>query len=160
MAKAFQFRLAAVETIRRRAQTLQRRSVAEAVRAEANVRERIDHLNADMRGSMAATVSTRQRGVVDVELLRLAHYRRGWLERRIEELDSELTRLSAVSAAQRAKLAETTKRLRVIEKLRQRQWDRHLLEERKQERAVMDEAAGQLYLRKRTARRNDMRCAS
>ena len=154
MAKVFRFRLAVVEKIRRREQTLQRRRVADAVRAQTAMQDRIGDLTADLSASVAATSISRQAGMVDVQLLRLSHFRRGWLERRIEESRAELSQRAAEVSTERSALATATQRLRVIEKLRERKWGGHQFEVRKEERAAMDEVAGQLFLRKRAEGRS------
>ena len=74
---------------------------------------------------------------------------RGWLKRKLSESNDELVRQQARLDYERARLTEVWKRLRVIEKLRDRQWERHLTGVAREERAVSDEAALQMYVRRR-----------
>ncbi len=59
----------------------------------------------------------------------------------------ESDRRQDVLTSKRAELAEATKQLRVIEKLRERQWQRHALEVKREEQSMSDEMAVTRYLR-------------
>jgi flagellar biosynthesis chaperone FliJ len=64
------------------------------------------------------------------------------------ESEGELAGKKAELEVKRARLAEAWKRLRAIEKLRDKQWARHCEEVRREERTVGDEVAVNLYVRR------------
>ena len=69
---------------------------------------------------------------------------------RVLDAETELGRQQTRLEQERAKLAEAARRLKVIEKLRERQWERHVFEERRAEQRENDEVANQLHLRRAT----------
>ena len=153
MARVFRFRLAVVQQVREHARTRQRRRVAQALREVNLVKQRMATMANRLQETTRATRATGQTKIIDVHSLRTIQFHRGWLERRMEESATELEERARALEVERSELAEATKHLKVIEKLRERQWGRHKLEEQKEERADLDEAAVHGYLRKRASRR-------
>jgi flagellar export protein FliJ len=70
----------------------------------------------------------------------------GWLHRKILESTVELAARKTRLEVERGKLSEASKRLKVIENLRDRQLARYQAAVAREERAASDEAAMQTYM--------------
>ena len=149
MARRFRFRLEMVRRLREQARDAQRRVVADAVRAVTHLEDRIARLTRQLDDTADRFRDAQRAERLDVVSLRGHQIFRGWLTRKIAESNEELVRRQASLDYERARLAEVWKRLKAIEKLRERQWERHLTEVAREERAVNDEAALQMYVRRR-----------
>ena len=153
MAGKFRFRLETVEGLRRRARDTSRRLLAGAISKVQQVSDRIASLKGQLCDTVDRTRGARGRGRLDVAVLREQQLYRGELHRRISELTQELARAEADLEHKRHDLVEASKRLKVIEKLRERHWTRYVEERGREEQRAMDETATQAYLRdyRRTA---------
>ncbi len=80
---------------------------------------------------------------------------RGWLDQEIAKSNENLARKRVEVDAERARLAETSKELKVIDKLRERQWKRFSVKIAREEQVANDEAALQMYLRRQRAQRRE-----
>ncbi len=149
MAGKFRFRLDVVERIRRQARDQRRRVVAGAVRAVQQVERRIARLGSELSDTVDRSRGTQSEERLNMVSVRGHHVYRGYLHRRILESHLELGKLQAELQAERDKLAEASKRLKVIEKLRERHWNRYLTQLRREEQAIMDEVAVQGFSRRR-----------
>lgn len=149
MARKFRFRLETVRRLREQARDAQRRVVADAVRAVTRVEDRIARLTQQLHDTVDRFRDAQRAERLDVASLRGHQIYRSWLHRNIVESNEELARQQAKLDYERAKLAEAWKRVKAIEKLRERQWKCHLTEVAREERAANDEAALQMYMRRR-----------
>ena len=147
MAKHFRFRLETVERVRRIAVDRQRRVVAAAQRTVQDAQERIDHCNEGLRASVLDNRERRTAEALDMGSLCREEYYRGWLHRALVDARILLDEARKMLEQERAKLVKERTALRAIEKLRERQWKRHLRETAKEEQALSDEAATQRFLR-------------
>jgi len=147
MAKRFRFRLDVVERVRRQKRDQHRRTVAEAVRAVRHMEDYTASLSDQLRRCVEEMVLAQSHVSLDVALVRTQEYHRNWLHRQMVNARFELDRRQNDLIAKRGELAEATKQLRVIEKLRERQWQRHVLEARREEQTISDEMAVTQYLR-------------
>ena len=147
MAKRFRFRLDVVERVRRQVRDKQRRVVADAVRAARQMEDHVASVTDQLRRSVRETASTQSRASLDVALVRTQEFHRNWLHRQMMDARMELEQRQKALASKRHELAEATKQLRVIEKLRDRQWQRHVIEVKREEHATHDEVAITQYLR-------------
>jgi len=147
MARKFRFRLEVVERVRRQARDERRRIVAEAVRAVRRMEEHTEAVVMQLRRSVEETAATQRADTIDVALVRTQEYHRNWLHRQLAGARAELAQRQKALASKRRDLAEATKQLRVIEKLRERQWQRHLTEVKREEQTISDEIAITRYLR-------------
>lgn len=150
MAKRFRFRLEVVERVRKQHRDEHRRAVAEAVRAGQQIDAHIARFNEQIRRSMEETVAGQRGGALDVSLVRSYEFHRGWLHRQLAGArivrDERLRDL----AGRRQALAHATKKLRVIEKLREKQWKRHVREVAREEQMLTDETALSRFFRERS----------
>lgn len=149
MARRFQFRLETVRRLRRQARDVQRRVVADAVRAATTVELRIAGFLRRLQGTLDRSGETMQPGRLDVASIRRHQIQRSWLHRKIDESNVELGQRRQELDAQRDKLVEVSRRLEVIELLREKRWRRYLADTARREQTVGDEAALQGYLRGR-----------
>ena len=147
MAKRFRFRLDVVERVRRQVHDKQRRVVAEAIRAVGRMEDHVASLNEELRRSVVEQVSEQSRATLDVVLVRSQEFHRGWLHRQMTGAQLELGRRERELASKRDGLAEATKQLRVIEKLREKQRRRYVTEVKREEQLVNDEMAVTRFLR-------------
>ena len=148
MAGGFRFRLDAVERLRRQDRDGQRRKVAEAARDVQHVENRIALLTQQLADTVDGTRRQRQAQLLDVVSLKRQQFYRGELNRRIEESNKGLLERLAVLEAERRTLTESSRRLKVIEKLRERFRARHEEKMRRMERRAMDEVGVQSYVRR------------
>lgn len=148
MAGKFRFRLETVERIRRRELDERRRDVAAAVRDAQRVKDRIEMLTQQLATTIEIKRGLQRGDRLDMRSLRNHQFHQGDLHRRLLQSGEELRRCEQTVRQEREKLAEASKRLKVIEKLREKQWHRHVTALRKAEQAAMDEAALQKYMRK------------
>ncbi len=149
MARRFRFRLETVRRLRRQARDAQRRVVADAVRAATTVELRVAGFVRQLQGALDHSRGTIQPGRMDVASIRRHQIHRSWLHRQIDESNAELGQRRQELDAQRDKLAEASRRLEVIELLREKRWRRYLADVAREEQTVGDEAALQGYLRGR-----------
>ena len=149
MARRFRFRLETVRGLREQARDTQRRVVADAVRTVTRIEERIASLTKELKDASGQSRSDQDARFLDTVSLRGHHIYRNWLHWKITEARGELAGKQVVLEQDRARLAEASTRLKVIENLRERQWRRHLAEMAREEQSATDEAAQQAYLRRR-----------
>ena len=147
MAGRFRFRLGVVERLRRQARDSQRRVVADAVRGVRHVEQRIAGLTRQLAETVDGTRAAQEAERLDVVSLRGHQIYRGGLHRWILESDAELGERQRELDTERNRLVEASKRLKVIEKLRERHWGRYLTQLRREEQAITDETAVQIFLR-------------
>lgn len=147
MARRFRFRLDAVERLRCTVRDAQQRVVADAARAVAAAQRRESAWADDLHGSFVGSRMVQSAARVDMACLRTYQLYRGWLRRTIESAGAEVSERSQTLEGERTKLAEASKQLKVIQKLRERQWRRHIQEIKREEQAVNDEAAVHMFLR-------------
>ena len=148
MAPRFQFRLETVRKLRAQARDQQHRVVADAMHQLSRIEERISLITKELRNSVEHTRLDRSSKNLDVLSLRENQLYRGWLHRKIMEADAELVQSKVALDLKRVKLQEASKQFKVIEKLRERRWDRFQTRQQREERMLNDEAALQLYERR------------
>ncbi len=153
MAKRFRFKLEAVRKLRERERDVQRRKVAEAVRAVTVAERRVSSLNDSLRGTMVDGRDVLSSGQLDLGLVRSQRFYQSWLHGTILESNTELSKRERELAVERADLGRVNARYKSLEKLKERKWQRHLQEVSKEERAMFDEIAVQRYQVARTAER-------
>ena len=147
MARAFQFKLEVVRTLRQQAQDAQRREVAEVLRANNRVNEEIELLTRQLRETVAQKRGQQRAVRIDLGSNRAHQYFRGRLHRQILEAHTRRSQCQEDLARERNNLLKATTQLKAIEKLREKLLQRHNLEIARQERVDADEMAIQAHLR-------------
>ena len=150
MARRFRFRLETVRKVRERDQAAQQRVLARAVQSVTRVGERVTALTEQLEQTIDASRDVHEARRLDMRSLLGHQVHRGWLHRKILESGVELLERKAQCEAERARLAEASKRLKVIDNLRDRQWARYRREVARGEQAAADEIGIQRYLRSGT----------
>lgn len=141
MAKTFQFRLEVVERVRRQVLDHQRRAMAHAQRRVEATEALVADVSRQLREWTCMTREAKRGGRLDVSTLRSQQFHRGWLADQAIRAQTELSAQRASLLDERRKVAEAAKQLRVIEKLRKRQWRRFRVEENRREQMELDEIA-------------------
>ncbi|MEK6797734.1 MAG: flagellar FliJ family protein [Planctomycetota bacterium] len=141
MAKRFRFRLEFVRKLREQARDVQRRRVADSARTVTATEQAVARLQAARSRNAEATREAQSAGLLDVASLRCQYRFHGWLMRKQEEFGETLQTQRTELDGERCRLGEVTAKLRVIEKLKERQWRGHLDQLRREEQAVDDEVA-------------------
>ena len=149
MARRFRFRLETVRKIRQRERDVHRLVVAGKVRAVEAIRDRVGTLMDGMDGNRSAARAARRAGRLSINLLCGQVFHQAWLWRTVEATREELEQGLGELRVERGKLAESSKRLKVIEKLRERQWEHHRAELAREENRASDEASQQMFWRAR-----------
>ncbi len=147
MAKQFEFRLETVLKLRKQDEDAAKRVVAERLREIRGVEAEITGLRGQIAQQLDAFRETNAAGQLDMTQISrhrfwLTHLDRGVLlgQHRLAELHGEL-------AKERAALAEARKRVRILEKLKERQYERYRKELDRAEAIENDEIGKAIYLR-------------
>ncbi len=148
MAHRFQFRLEVVRRVREKARDTQQRAVAQRIRAVTGVEEHIRRLNRSVTTAVDESRTDHRTGVLDTANIRERLRYRNWLHQSIEAANDELDHRKAELKEEQERLAEASKQLKVIEKLRERQWNRYRSELAREEQAASDEASLQMFVRR------------
>lgn len=151
MAKQFRFRLETVRKIREQEQETQRREMAKAVGAVTQMQDQILRLNDQLRLVLSEARDVKKGRDFTTTMLRNHQLHRDWMHRKIRESELDLLDRRKKLSQEQAKFTEVRKRLKVIEKLREKQWLRYQREQMKESQMEQDEAAQQLYHRQRMA---------
>ena len=154
MAKKFRFTLEGVRKVRAQECDQRRRDTANAVRAVTRAEKQIAELTDMLRSTIDQTQVEQQQKRPDLRSLKGHYSYRGHLQRRILESQPILAEKQRELVAERARLAEASKRLRTIETVRDKRWLRHLTELKREEQADSDEIATQRYIRRHGELRN------
>jgi flagellar export protein FliJ len=138
---SFHFRLAPLLRLRESARDQRRSALAEAYRAldilrqrQAAVRREMDELSSDYRRANAP-------GSLDVDRLIRRHRHELALRANVQELARQETLICEEIERRREALAAADRDVRVLEKLRANQAQRHALEESRRETKQLDEIA-------------------
>ena len=147
MAKRFQFRLEAVLKVRRQRRDHCRRLFAEQLRHVQQQERRLVDLHEQVRTESRARRSDALQAELDMSLLRSRQYYVGHLQRTIEGQEVELEGLQRELEERRETLVGASRELKVIEKLRERQWERHGKAASRRETIEADESSVDLFRR-------------
>ncbi|MEK6675108.1 MAG: flagellar FliJ family protein [Planctomycetota bacterium] len=146
MAKRFVFSLEIVRKLRDQSRRVQQRTLAEAQRDVNDVQARLADNERQVSVSMEEERTASSQPGLDVSAVRRQLLHRGWLKRKETELMKEWNDRRLIVIREREKLAEAIKRLKVIEKLRERRWAQHVEQEHRVERKAADETASQRFV--------------
>jgi flagellar FliJ protein len=135
----YKFRLATLLRLRESDRDERRLQLAEAQRAEAIVERRIAQIESDLRNLTNRFQSDLQPGQIDVDRL-MESQRYELLLRAERQTATEQRRIVSEEVERRRELVvEADREVRVLEKLRERQLERHREEELRAEIQILDE---------------------
>ena len=145
----FKFRLATLLRLREATRDERRTELAEAYRADNLLSEHLDRVGQELSWLRALCRKVAGPGTVDVD--RLAETQRYELVLRAQQnqLAGQREAVGAEIDRRRQTLLEADRDVRVLEKLRHKQAQRHRREEERQEIKQLDEVAGQLITREK-----------
>jgi flagellar FliJ protein len=137
----FQFRFDTLKKIRESERQQRRLELAQALQAEQLVETQIHQLEAEEQETRTRCQAAAGPGRVDVDTLLDIHRYAAILKVRVQLLRDQLARLRTEIERRRQVLVEADRQVRVLEKLRERQWDEYCLAESRREVKNMDEVA-------------------
>lgn len=144
MAKKFQFRLDAVRDMRKRARDEAARRVAVKLTEVAAVQRRVEDFSRQLRDLVDTGRADREGKSIEIAALRMQQYYGKWLHDRIMETSTALLQRESELSEERGNLTQATAKLKAIEKLREKRWQKHVLLVRREEQATTDEVAGRM----------------
>ena len=147
MAKKYTFRLQTVLRLRKTAEDECRRRVAGRLREIARVESEVRHLHEQFAWEVDRSRDDQRNPAMNVMTIRRRRGYMGHLQRRKGECEAQVRVLREKLEEDQKALAHASKEVKVLEKLRDRQWDRHRELERRAERAEEDEIGQQMFLR-------------
>lgn len=152
MARRFRFRLETVRKVRQQARDVQRRVVADKARVAGEASRQITRLEVDIERTVGRSREAHRTGRLDMSSVREHEIHRGWLDRTLGEARAVLVQRQGELRSEQDRLAEASKRLKVIEKLRERKWERYKADVAKEEQSHADEVGRQIMLSKQRRR--------
>lgn len=135
--------------MRKQALDVERRALAARVRAWSAARDELENIRREQRETSELLRASRSGEALDIGTVRTQQFYGGWLATSAASMAQRVADENRSLEAQRARVAEATKALRVIEKLKERALARHREEIARQERIEMDEMAAQMFERNR-----------
>ena len=138
---SFQFRLEKVLTLREADRQQCRAELAEALQAERILESQDDEVNQELQIIRQSAQSAAGPGDINVSQLLDIHRYEMVLRTQLAEVVNRKELLIAEIGKRRERLVEADKQVRVLEKLRDRRLEAHLLKEQALETKIMDEIA-------------------
>lgn len=146
MAK-FQFRLETVKRLREHTRDQRRADLAQALEAL----EQIERQQAEVAGHMQQAAQVQREasapGKINVDRIMSVRRYQMLLAGQQQQLNEQARLIREEVERRRDALREADRQVRILDKLRERQWDRHQQAERKAEAKQLDEAASQSHNR-------------
>jgi len=146
MARRFIFRFATMLKIRQQREDEQKRVVAERLRQIRQTRDHRAVLERQIQDEVNAIRDSQNHGAIDIQQVMRHRHWLSHLHKGVLEADARLRFLEARLAQERVVLAEAVKQRKILEKLKERQWRRHLHEESVREVKEDDELATVRYV--------------
>jgi len=141
MAK-FRFRLATLLKLREATRDERRAELAQAYQADALLEQQQDRLQRELAGLVLQSRKVAGPGTLDVDQLLQTQRYELFLRARQSQLADQRGTVAEEIERRRQILVEADREVRVLEKLRQRQLERHREEEGRREMKILDEVAG------------------
>ena len=139
----FKFRLAPLITIRDNKLKERQRKLAEAYEARKILEEHLQEIERQLDEGIAAVRELSQPGqTVNVEHLIGFRRQEMFLRANQEDLTKKMKMIDEEIEKRRAAMIEANKELKIVEKLKEKRYEKYLEEENKAETKMMDEIAG------------------
>ncbi len=143
----FKFRLTTLMRLRENTRDERRSELAEAYRVDDLVKQRIQSLAAEMDSLKAQRRVAAGPGTVDVDLLVESQRCEVALKTQQAQFEQQRQAIAGEIQSRQQRLVEANREVRVLEKLREKQLEKHRQEENRQEGKVLDEVAHQQVFR-------------
>ena len=149
MAKKYSFRLQTVLRLRKTTEDECRRRVADRLRTIAQVESDVRHLGEQHDWEVERSRAEQLGPGMDVLTVRRRRGYMGHLRRRKHACEAHIRSLREKLDQEQRALAQASKEVKALEKLRDRQWERHRAGQLRAERAEEDEIGQQMFMRRR-----------
>jgi len=149
MAKKYTFRLQTVLRLRKMAEDECRRRVADRLREIGRAESDVRRLEEQYDWEIGRSRDDQQSPSMNVMTVRLRRSYMGHLQRSERECEAHIRVLREKLEEEQRALAHASKEVKALEKLRDRQWERHREQQRRAERAEEDEIGQQMFIRPR-----------
>jgi len=146
VAKRFVFRYETLLKIRRQREDHHKRIVAERVRQIVAARGRLASLHHQIADEQDAIRTGQLPGRVDIQQIVRHRHWLGHLHRNVLDTEGSIRVLEGRLAQERAALAEAVKQRKILDKLRERRLERHMLDEQRQETNAADDLTTVRYV--------------
>ncbi len=144
----FKFRLATLLKLREATRDERRSKLAEAYEAERILQQQQEQLSQGIRENKQRARKASEPGTVDVDDLLRTHRHELILQTQQQVMDRRKEQVTTEIERRRRSLVEADRQVRILEKLRQRQFQRHAHQQNKLEMKQLDEVAGRRAVRK------------
>jgi flagellar FliJ protein len=151
MAKRFTFRLETLLKIRRQREERHQRIVADRLRQIQEVEDQLTAIAHQIQSEEQAIMANQRQGVIDMQQVVRHRHWLGHLHKCALDAKARRGYLEAQLAQERAALAEAAKQRKILDKLKERQWERYRQEQDYQETGEADEMATIRYVFDRRA---------
>ncbi len=146
MAKRFTFRFETLLKIRRQREDHHKRIVAERIRQIVAAQARLSSLHEQIAGEETAIRDRQAPGTLDMQQIVRHRHWLGHLHRCVLDTEGSIRVLEGRLAQERAALAEAVKQRKILDKLKDRQLERHLQEEQRRETNAADDLTTVRYV--------------
>lgn len=150
MPRRFKFNLEPALSVRRIDEDKRKRAFGEASRRVEEQARRIEAIERHQDAAREAFAKTRAGGI-DITQLRLEEGWRVGLDRRLRRESAELVKRLQVREERRGAFVEARKKVRVLERLRERRLAEYRREAEREEQKIIDENAVTQFVRKEPA---------
>lgn len=138
MAERFTFRLDVVERLRRKERDELRRAVAQKIAIVEAASATLHHADHELRDELEQMRNAQNVQDIDVAAMRTHRYYISQLHRSILTAQADLAARSDELKIEQEKLAQSSARLRAIERLREKRWLEHVQQLRRIDQIVSD----------------------
>jgi flagellar export protein FliJ len=144
---SFNFRLESLRKIREAERDRRREDLGKAFAARQVLRNQQEEVNEEMQRSRAASRECGRPGDVDIDKLMNHHRHALMLKARLEQLGRQIESVDEEIENRRRALSAADQQVKVLEKLRAKQFARHKYEQERNETKRLDEIAAIGHMR-------------
>lgn len=149
---AFRFRLATLLKLRETTRDERRSQLAEALRIETLIDDQLEQVEQTLARLLVDRAKSSSPGPVNVDWLLDAQRYELALRTKERDFRQQLQSVRLEVERRRQTLAEADREVRVLEKLRESQHERHIADERRDDQKVMDEIASLRHVPEESSR--------
>ncbi|MDR0337627.1 MAG: flagellar export protein FliJ [Planctomycetaceae bacterium] len=136
---AFRFRLEPLITIRDNILKEKQGELAKAYEARRIVEEKLQELKHELRENIALGRQRLQTGTINIEFLLGTRRHEAYLNAQIEVVQKHLLQIDEEIERRRHAVLEANKELKIVEKLKEKRYDKYQKEEKQKETKLLDE---------------------
>lgn len=144
----FRYRLETLLSLRRSERDARRQKYAEALTAQEMLNQQLDAVAAEIADVRTLTRQRTTPSELDVDRLLRAHRYELLLQTRLRQLEQQVARVAEEAERRRQVLLQADREVRVLEKHREHQSDRHRQRELQREQKQLDDIAQRPYVQR------------